>query len=79
MNDTCDRCGKTEDGIDSFGAANRRKELRNGRPDPGNLCGSCAGSDTGKRIARELAEVLEVGDLLPRAVSSSTSGAKETP
>jgi hypothetical protein len=53
LNNTCDRCGKTDDGIGWFAAAYRKKELRNGRNDPGNLCGSCAGSDTGHRIAVE--------------------------
>lgn len=53
-NNTCDRCGKTEKGIGWFASAYRRKELHNDRPDPGNLCGACAGSDTGKRIAQEV-------------------------
>lgn len=54
MNDTCDRCGKTDEGIAWFAAAFRKAELRHGRPDPGNLCGSCAGSVTGNRIADEI-------------------------
>jgi hypothetical protein len=54
-NNTCDRCGKTEEGVGWFAAAYRKVELRKGRPDPGNLCGSCAGSDTGKRIGNDAA------------------------
>lgn len=54
MNDTCGRCGKTEEGIGWFAAAYRKKELKSSRPDPGNLCGSCAGSENGKRIAAEV-------------------------
>ena len=53
-NDTCDRCGHTELGIGWFAAAYRRKELKAGRPDPGNLCGDCAGSVDGPRIADEV-------------------------
>lgn len=60
-NNTCDRCGKTEDGIDWFGRVYRIVEMRKGRLDPGNLCGSCAGSDTGKRIAGELRDKMQVG------------------
>jgi len=52
-NNTCDTCGKTDMGIGWFGKAYRRNELKRGRPDPGNLCGSCAGSHTGKRVAAE--------------------------
>jgi hypothetical protein len=54
MNDTCDRCGKTKEGIGWFATVYRKHELRHGRSDPGNLCGSCAGSDNGKRIADEM-------------------------
>jgi hypothetical protein len=53
-NDTCDKCGKTEPGIGWFAKAFRRAELRHGRPDPGNLCGSCGGSIHGKRLGAEL-------------------------
>lgn len=56
MRNTCDRCGKTEDGIDWFAEAYRKYEAKHGRPNPGNLCGACAGSDTGKRIAKETTE-----------------------
>lgn len=53
MNNTCDRCNATDIGIDWFAKAYRAKELKHGRADPGNLCGKCAGSDTGKRIGDE--------------------------
>jgi len=53
MNDTCDRCGKTDEGISWFGPAYRKNELKHGRPDPGTLCGDCAGHDTGIRLAAE--------------------------
>lgn len=55
MNDTCDKCGKTEPGVDWIGKAFRKMELRHNRPDPGHLCGSCAGSVTGKRIGQKIA------------------------
>lgn len=48
----CERCGGVANTW--FAEAVRHKELKNGRPDPGILCGSCAGSDTGKRIAKEI-------------------------
>lgn len=53
-NDTCDNCGKNEEGIGWFARAFRKNELRHGRPDPGNICGSCAGSISGPRIAQEV-------------------------
>lgn len=53
-NNTCDGCGKTDEGIGWFAKAYRLNELRRGRPDPGNLCGSCAGSQSGVRIADEI-------------------------
>ena len=52
--DTCDACGKTQGGIDWFAAAYRALQLRRGKPDPGNLCGSCAGAITGKEIGEEI-------------------------
>lgn len=55
-NDTCDECGKSEDAIGWFAQAYRKIEIRRGRPDPGNLCGSCAGHVTGTRIGHEIAE-----------------------
>lgn len=54
-NDTCVRCSKTQGGIGWFANAYRRSQLRKGNPDPGNLCGACAGSDTGKEIGRRIA------------------------
>jgi hypothetical protein len=60
MTDKCDQCGKTDEGIGWFGAAYRRKELKNGRADPGNLCGACAGSVDGKRIGAEAARTVSV-------------------
>lgn len=48
---TCDKCGKER--IGWFAAAFRKNEMRRGRPDPGTLCGSCAGSLTGNRLADE--------------------------
>lgn len=51
---TCAKCGKSDDAIGWFGALFRKNEVRRGRPDPGILCGSCAGSRTGERIANEL-------------------------
>jgi hypothetical protein len=50
-NDTCSRCDKTEEGIGWFAAAYRKMTKRLHGFDPGNLCGKCAGSETGKRIA----------------------------
>lgn len=54
--DTCTACGKVDLGIGWFGPAYRRNEIRHGRPDPGNLCGACAGKITGRRIVAELEE-----------------------
>jgi hypothetical protein len=51
---TCDQCGKTTEGIGWFARAFRIKELRKGRPDPGNLCGDCAGHVDGTRIGKEV-------------------------
>jgi hypothetical protein len=31
--------------------------LKRGHPDPGNLCGACAGSETGKEIGARLASL----------------------
>lgn len=53
-NDTCDNCKATAEGIGWIARGYRKKELKNGRPDPGNLCGACAGSRDGKRIATEV-------------------------
>lgn len=53
-NNTCDCCGKTEEGIGWFAKAFRKTETRKGRPDPGNLCGSCAGHITGDRIGDDI-------------------------
>lgn len=53
-NNTCSQCGKTEDGIGWFANAYRKMIMRREGRDPGNLCGNCAGSETGKRIASEL-------------------------
>lgn len=52
--DTCSKCGKTQGGIDWFGAAFRKLRLRKGHPDPGILCGSCAGAITGKEIGEKV-------------------------
>lgn len=54
--DTCDRCGKSEPGIGWIASGYRKIMLRKGLPDPGNLCGSCAGRDTGKRIAETVSK-----------------------
>jgi hypothetical protein len=48
--DTCDACGKTQGGIAWFAAGFRKLWLKQGKPDPGNLCGSCAGAITGREI-----------------------------
>lgn len=56
LGDTCSRCGKSEEGVAFFASAYRKNEMRHGRPDPGNLCGSCAGSDAGKRVAGNVLE-----------------------
>jgi hypothetical protein len=53
-NDTCDRCGKTELGIDWFAKAYRKVRLRQGKPDPGHVRGKCAGSETGKEIGKAI-------------------------
>jgi hypothetical protein len=53
--ETCDACGKVDSGISWWGPAFRKKELRAGRPDPGNLCGKCSGSVDGKRIGEQVA------------------------
>jgi hypothetical protein len=55
MSDTCDKCGKTEPGVGWIAKGFRKMELRHGRPDPGNLCGACAGSLTGKRLGEKWA------------------------
>ncbi|MBP1297088.1 MULTISPECIES: hypothetical protein [Bradyrhizobium] len=52
--DTCDACGKTEEGVAWFAAAFRKVRLKKDKPDPGNLCGGCAGSITGKEIGAEV-------------------------
>jgi hypothetical protein len=54
LNDTCDRCEKTEPGIGWFARGYRKMTIRRESRDPGNLCGKCAGSDTGKKIAAEI-------------------------
>lgn len=48
----CDGCGNPV--TSWFTAAYRKKELRNDRADPGNLCGNCAGSRDGQRIGAEI-------------------------
>ena len=53
-NDVCDECGKKEGDLGYFAAAYRKAQLKMGRPDPGNLCGECAGALTGKRIAEDI-------------------------
>ena len=53
---TCDKCGKTEERIGWFAKAFRKTRLRKGEADPGNLCGSCAGSITGKEIGAKIAK-----------------------
>ena len=42
MNDICDKCGRTHSGIGIFAHAFQQSEIRQGRPDPGNICGMCA-------------------------------------
>lgn len=54
QNNTCDKCGAVDEGIGFLARAFRLVEIRNGRSDPGNLCGSCAGGITGNRIADEI-------------------------
>jgi hypothetical protein len=56
---TCSRCAKTEDGIGWWAEAYRRREISKGRADPGNLCGSCSGSEDGTRFGVALAEELK--------------------
>jgi hypothetical protein len=55
-NNTCDRCGKTEAGIGWFARAYRLSRIRKGEPDPGNVCGACAGGETGKEIGSRIIE-----------------------
>jgi hypothetical protein len=55
-NNTCDRCGKTEAGIGWFARAYRLSRIRKGKPDPGNVCGACAGGETGKEIGSRIIE-----------------------
>lgn len=50
--DPCAECGAPD--IGWFSVLYRKKERRNNRPDPGNLCGKCAGSRDGKRISEEI-------------------------
>jgi hypothetical protein len=57
LNDTCDRCGKTDEGIGWIARGYRLMRLKRGHPDPGNLCGACAGSETGKEIGARLASL----------------------
>jgi hypothetical protein len=52
--DKCDGCGKEEPGIDWFAKAFRRLRLKKGQPDPGHLCGACAGRITGKEIGQAI-------------------------
>lgn len=55
--DICTGCGARDEGIRFFGTAYRKARLRNGHPDPGNLCGTCAGRITAIEIVeRMLAE-----------------------
>ena len=51
--DVCDGCGKRGEGVAWWGPAYRKKELRNGRDDPGNLCGECSGARDGERIGQD--------------------------
>lgn len=51
LNNTCSRCGKTEEGIAWFAKAYRKMTLRRHGFDPGHLCGTCAGAESGARIA----------------------------
>lgn len=53
-NNTCDRCGKNEEGIGWFAKAFKKARTRKGKPDPGNLCGSCAGRITGSEIGSNI-------------------------
>ncbi|WP_316207425.1 hypothetical protein [Bradyrhizobium sp. SZCCHNR3118] len=54
MSDVCDGCGKEEAGISWFAEAFRRLRAKKDQPDPGNLCGGCAGSLSGREIADRL-------------------------
>ncbi len=51
----CVKCGTADEGVEWFGMAYRKKELRAGRPDPGILCGACAGARDGARIGEDIA------------------------
>lgn len=61
LNNTCDRCGKTEEGIGWFARGYRKMTMRREQRDPGNLCGKCAGSETGFRIGSEIAKAESPG------------------
>ncbi|MGJ4945101.1 hypothetical protein ACQR1W_31385 [Bradyrhizobium sp. HKCCYLS1011] len=52
--DTCENCGKNEAGISWFATRFRQISMQGGYPDPGNLCGKCAGGVQGERIADEI-------------------------
>lgn len=52
--DTCVKCGAQGLGVEWFGAAFRKMQLRRGKPDPGILCGNCAGKVSGAEIADDL-------------------------
>ena len=68
MNSKCDRCEKLDLGIGPFAAAYREQELLRGHPDPGTLCGRCAGTEMGHRIACDIllaARLVDETGLLP--------------
>jgi len=54
MDDQCDKCKTWAYGIGVFAAYFRETEIKEGRPDPGNLCGVCAGNYVAHRIADEI-------------------------
>jgi hypothetical protein len=53
LSPTCDKCGRSSQHIAEFSQVYRLMEIRAGRPNPGNLCGECAGAQTAERIVRE--------------------------
>lgn len=55
LNNTCDRCGKTEEGVGHIARGYRLMRLKRGHADPGNVCGACAGSEIGKEIGARIA------------------------
>lgn len=53
--DTCRRCGTSDEGVQWWGDKFRKHELRQGRADPGVLCGTCSALHQEARFAAEFA------------------------